>query len=387
VEVATATGLRMSAQRSQHPSVADLRVVECDPRVEPRWEAFLRTHPDALVYHHPAWLDVLAREYGQEPIGLACESRDGELVGVLPLFRGRGLRFRVEGQSAGGRLVSLPRTPVAGPVAADRESAARLLDAAVGHAGAAGVRLQLKVEGRGLDGLVDGLEGMPWLPTYARELPDEPDGLRFGNSRNHARIMWAIGKARKHGVDVRPAESEEDLRAWYRLYLETMRTHAVPPRPYRFFAALWRELRPRGLMRLIVAERREADGPRLLAGSVFLMFGRTVFYAYTGAHAEGLRLRANDVIQWRAMHDAVKGGFRRYDLGEVSEDDPGLVDFKKKWGTTPTLLYRYYHPPLDPEGAGVLESGRRLRTLGSKVWRRLPLGLTAVVGDRLYRYS
>jgi hypothetical protein len=35
----------------------------------------------------------------------------------------------------------------------------------------------------------------------------------------------------------------------------------------------------------------------------------------------------------------------------------------------------------------VLESGRRLRTLGSKVWRRLPLGLTAVVGDRLYRYS
>jgi CelD/BcsL family acetyltransferase involved in cellulose biosynthesis len=364
-----------------------MRVVRCDPLSDPRWEPFLATHPNALVYHHPAWLRALAGEYGQEPIGLACEDGAGEMLGVLPLFRGRGLPFRVEGQSAGGRLSSLPRTPVAGPVAADRDVAAALLAAAAEHARSAGVRLQLKVEGRELDGLVDGLEGVPWLPAYAVELPDDPDALRFGNSRNHGRIMWAIGKARKHGVGVRPAESEADLRAWYGLYLETMRAHAVPPRSYRFFAALWHGLRPHGLMRLLLAERPGARGPRLIAGSVFLMYGRTVFYAYTGAHAEDLRLRANDVIQARAIRDAVEAGFRRYDLGEVSEDDPGLVEFKRKWGATPPLLYRYYYPALDVDGAGALESGSRLRTVAGRIWRRLPLRVTAVIGDRLYRYS
>src|SRR5215218_3885735 len=75
-----------------------LRVVECDPRSDRRWQTFLESRRDALVYHHPAWLDVLAREYGQEPIGLACENGEGALRGVLPLFRSRGLPFRLEGQ-------------------------------------------------------------------------------------------------------------------------------------------------------------------------------------------------------------------------------------------------------------------------------------------------
>jgi hypothetical protein len=251
----------------------------------------------------------------------------------------------------------------------------------------AGVHLQLKVEGRALDGLIDELEGVPWLPTYVLELPDDPEAIRFGNSRNHGRVVWAIGKAAKRGVEVRPAENEEDLRAWYRLYLETMRVHAVPPRPYRFFAALWRLLRPRGLMRLLVAERYERASSRILAGSVFLMFGRTVFYAYTGARSDDLHLRPNDLIQWRAIRDAVETGFRRYDLGEVSEGDAGLVEFKRKWGAEPSALYRYYWPPLDQDGTGSLESGSRLRTVAGAVWRRLPLTMTAAVADRLYRYT
>jgi CelD/BcsL family acetyltransferase involved in cellulose biosynthesis len=114
--------------------VSHLRVAELDPRSDPRWEAFLGTHPNALVYHHPAWLDALSREYGEEPLGLACEDFDGALRGVLPLFRARGLPFRVEGQGSGRRLTSLPRTPVAGPVATDRDATLALVTAAVERA-------------------------------------------------------------------------------------------------------------------------------------------------------------------------------------------------------------------------------------------------------------
>jgi hypothetical protein len=199
--------------------------------------------------------------------------------------------------------------------------------------------------------------------------------------------MWAIGKVRKQGIEVRVADSEDDLRAWYRLYLETMRAHAVPPRPYRFFSALWLELRPRGLVQLLLAERSEPGRRRALAGSIFLMLGQTVFYAFTGARTDDLRTRANDLIQWRAIRNAVEAGYRRYDLGEVSGGDEGLVEFKKKWGAKPRLLYRYYYPPIPNADTGVLESGSRLRTLGGSAWRRLPLTVTAILGDRLYRYS
>ena len=370
------------------PDARALRVLELDPRRDERWASFVASHPEALVYHHPGWIEVLASEYGQEPIGLACAGDDGALRGVLPLFRARGLPFRVEGQGSGARLSSLPRTPLAGPLGVDRAASAALVAAAVERARAdRGAQLQLKVEGPALDGLLDGVVGVPWRPSYVLELPDDPDRVRFGNSRNHGRIVWAIGKAAKQGVVVRAAEREEEVRAWYRLYLETMRSHAIPPRPYRFFAGLWRVLRPRGQMRLLLAEQ-ERNGQRLLlAGSVFLMAGETVFYAYTGARTSGLELRPNDVLQWRAIHDAARDGFRRYDLGEVTEDDQGLIEFKKKWGATPVMTYRYYFPPPVEAAAGALESGSRLRELAGAAWRRLPLRVTALLGDGLYRYS
>ena len=39
-------------------------VVDIDPVADSRYDAFVHAHPDALIYHHPAWLEVLAKENG-----------------------------------------------------------------------------------------------------------------------------------------------------------------------------------------------------------------------------------------------------------------------------------------------------------------------------------
>lgn len=36
-------------------------IVELDPWRDSRWETFVLGHPDATIYHHPAWLKVLER--------------------------------------------------------------------------------------------------------------------------------------------------------------------------------------------------------------------------------------------------------------------------------------------------------------------------------------
>src|SRR5260370_39728511 len=135
--------------------------------------------------------------------------------------------------------------------------------------------LQLKLFSNPLDGLVEGVVGIPWSTTYRLELPGQPEHLRFGNSRNHSRIRWAINKATRLGVEVRPAETERELRAWYELYLHTMRRFAVPPRPYRFFEVAWVRLQHLGLVRLLLATPHEAGRGSLLAGSLFLRFAHT----------------------------------------------------------------------------------------------------------------
>jgi CelD/BcsL family acetyltransferase involved in cellulose biosynthesis len=356
-------------------------VVETDPFTDPRWEAFVAGHPDAIVYHHPRWLEVLQSAYGYELVPLAYENPDGKLGGVLPLFRTRGV-------FTGRRLSSLPHTPVAGPLASHDGATAALVSAAVDRVRADGrARLQLKVREPSLEGLVEGVSGVAWEPSYVLDLPDDPERLRFGNTRNHGRIKWAVNKAGRLHAKARWAETEKELKAWYRLYLETMREHSVPPRPYRFFIAAWRKLAPHGEMRLLLVERTESSRTRLLAGSMFLLFGSTVFYAFTGGSREHLWLRPNDLIQWHAIHDAAREGFHHFDFGEVGRGDAGLAEFKSKWGAVARPLYRYYYPA--PVGAEGTASGGRdgpLRRIGMKAWRRLPLDVTAVAGSWLYRY-
>ena len=363
-----------------------LRVVEIDPQTEARWDSFVSAHPDGLIYHTAAYLHALSQEYANKPVCLACEDFAGKIHGILPLFQTKGLPLGLGGRLLGRRLSSLPRTPVAGPLSMDAETTNALLRAAIDEADREqGTALQIKPP-QSLDCvLVDDLVRQPWRKTYVLELPGKPEQLHFGNSRNHARIKQRVSKALKAGVTVRQAETEEELRAWYGVYLEAMRWHGVPPRPYRFFRGLWECLQPNRI-RLLLAYMVVQEEKRLLAGSIFLMFGRTVFYAFNGRRREDLSMQPNYAIIWQAIHDACREGFQFFDLGEVPADNSGLAEFKGKWAGSPAWLVRYYYPtPPEPNGSGPDRESMVHRCLTS-VWRYLPINLTMLLGDWVYKF-
>ncbi|MDP8908977.1 MAG: GNAT family N-acetyltransferase [Chloroflexota bacterium] len=350
-----------------------MSVVELTLADEARWEAFLSMREDACVFQHPAWMRVLRGACGYSPLVLGHLNADGELDGVLPLVRKNGW-------ATGRRLVSLPHTPLAGPAAASDDVAKTLLAAALGHARASKARLEVKVRASASPREAPGLVSSPRSMSYVLELPADAGLLRFGSSRHHRRVKWAVGKAANAGVSLRDATSHDDLRRWHALYLETMRAHAVPPRPLGFFAEMWREMKPRGLMRLLLAERHG----RLVAGSILLSYASTVFYAFNARGAEAFSLGANYLIQWHAIHDAARAGFRRYDLGEVEADQGGLAEFKRKWGARPEQYSRWQWPPQHERrsrGSGYERIARALRP----AWQRVPLVATARVGDLVYR--
>src|SRR5215469_17207283 len=86
------------------------RIIEVDCQTDPRWEDLVSTLPGGIIYLHPAWMRVLEAAFGYKPIHLAYEHATGHLHGILPLFH---LHRLVTGRC----LSSLPRTPVAGPLA------------------------------------------------------------------------------------------------------------------------------------------------------------------------------------------------------------------------------------------------------------------------------
>ena len=138
------------------------------------------------------------------------------------------------------------------------------------------------------------------------------------------------------------------------------------------------------MMQLLVAEKHEAGQTTMIAGSVFLKYGRTISYVFNGASSKDFSLRPNDVIQWEAINQACKQGFEFFDFGEVPEGNAALAKFKTKWGAEPTRLYRYYFPASLPHAAAKTDSESAVHNLAKAVWSRLPLELTAWLGDRAY---
>src|SRR5450755_1032796 len=136
----------ISAEPEISSAESTLRTVEFDYRNDPRWDAFVSSHPDALIYHHSSWLIALEEEYGQKCLSLACVDADGQLRAALPLFPTRGLPFSIGRHSTRRRLSSLPRTPIAGLLANDRAAASDIVRVAMELAHDRHVQLEIKTQ-------------------------------------------------------------------------------------------------------------------------------------------------------------------------------------------------------------------------------------------------
>jgi len=372
----------------QISSSPKLRVVEINPWDDPRWEAFVTKHPEGTIYHHPAWLKALEREYRQRTAFLACEDPDGILMGILPLLYTRGFPLGGSRPLTGPRLSSLPRTPLAGPLSVDPAVTAELLREAVQRTIAEPrLRMQIKAQEGDLSDGMDGIVRKPWRESYVVRLAGSPgQTYEIPGSQNRGAVRRGIGKAAAMGVRTRLADAETDLRVWYGFYLETMRRNFVPARPYRFFLALWELTRSTGMMRLLLAEHHADAGSRIVAGHLFFFFGHTVTYAFGASGSSDLSLRPNDVILWQAIQSASLEGYRFVDLGEVPEGDDNLARFKSKWGAEPVRLYRYYYPDFPNTEHSSREREPGPIALAKRIWRYMPLTLTAWLGDRVYGY-
>jgi len=333
------------------------------------WAAFATAHGE--FYHHPRWLEVLSRTFGYR---VHCLSqRDGPaLVGILALAE-------VPGLVGPRRLVSLPFSYAAGPLARDVSTASALLEAAREHAARLGVsRLEVKQVCEGV------AEAAPAQYIrrcdYATYRLDTSGGEAAVLQRLHAEsTRRGIRKAEREGVKVRCGEDVADWTNLARLVEDTARTHGVPAPPRRFFTEACRTLQAAGLAELLLAWK---DGLEPLAGMVLWKGPRRWIYAFGASRVEARTVRPTHALLWTAVRQAVVAGVA-FDLGRAAPDQAGLVEFKRRWGGEPVPLAYDYWPT-----AGGLNT--RDRTRGPLAWMARGWSLlprpVARAGAALYRY-
>jgi len=328
-----------------------------------RWLEFIARHPSATIFHHPAWIGVLAECYGFHGEIVATESRDGGLAAGIPVMEMTGL-------ARGRRLAALPFSDHCAPLAADDAACADLLDLLDLYRKERRVRhLEIRwplAVGRGYRG--------EEFHLHRTDLAGSEDEifLRF----HRTRVQQSIRAAERAGVAVRCGETDADLRTFYRMHLMTRVRLGTPVQPFRFFQLLHERLLRRGLGFILFAER--AGHP--LATGLFLHWNGVLTYKFGASDPTAWDYSPNHALLWEAMRWGARHGCVTFDWGRTDSGHAGLREFKRAWGTSEEPAASTILADAPPGAAGP----PALRNLVAQLIRRSPPWVCRMIGELFY---
>jgi hypothetical protein len=274
------------------------------------------------------------------------------------------------------RLVSLPFSYAAGPLASRLATADALAAAVRESAGHRRIR-RVEIKTRGEFPPPPGFHRTSHYTTY--EVPTEGGESEVWSRLHPGSTQRSIRKGHKAGVAVRRGETAEDWLMMAELEERTAHSHGLPAPPRRFFTQGCRALQSRGLAGVYLAFTR--TGQR--AAAITIWKGpRAWIYGFGASDPAHLEHRPNHVLLWAAIQDAIAAGCK-FDLGRVAPEQEGLLEFKRRWGGQAIPLAYDYWP--EPAGLNIAARDRGVLVTAAKIWTRLPARV-ARLGTALYRY-
>jgi FemAB-related protein (PEP-CTERM system-associated) len=331
-----------------------------DPGECRRIDGFVADHPEAQLFHRPAWTRAVEQGTGQTGRYLLAEDPAGRLTGLLPLTRIRSPLF-------GSALVSTGFGVGGGIVGGTGMAVEALASAAWSLAEREGCPSVTLRGGRLPEGWRQE-EGV--YAGFVRELPaDDEAVLRAIPRKQRAEVRRSLTL----GLEVSRGRGHAALDDHYRVYSESVRNLGTPVFPRSLFEAMagaWGEDAD------IVTIHSEG---KPVAAVLSLYFKGIVHPYWGGGTSEARALRANDLLYYSLMRHAAARGCTAFDFGR-SKLGSGAFAFKKNWGFEPRpLSYATKGAKRD-----VNPSSPRYR-LQTAAWRRLPLPVANRLGPLLAR--
>ena len=329
-----------------------------------RWLAFVTAHPQASIFHHPDWSNLLAKCYGFRPFVLVVQDRTGSISAGTPLME-------IQSLITGRRWVSLPFTDYCPPLYRDQGSLNLL------------TRELVRLEQNGNIPRIEVRWELPPQPLiqvdcqyvlHTIELNADPE---VNAHLFHRTQRQNIRTAEKKGVQIDRGDSLDQLRVFYHLHCLTRRRHGIPVQPWRFFELIFHNLIKKSLGFIMLAYQ----GNHPLAAGLFLHWQQTLTYKYAASGEEGQSLRPNHLLTWTAIRWGCKNGFRILDFGRTDLTDDGLRTFKNRWGSAELpLTYSTLSSKPIQTSSGILMSSMQSVIQKSPVW------VCRAAGEILYKH-
>jgi CelD/BcsL family acetyltransferase involved in cellulose biosynthesis len=339
-----------------------------NPRSDLQWQTLVERQPTS-VFHSPAWIRTLIETYGFDVDAYLVIDEAGQPVGGLPFCR--------IVDPLGERIVALPFSDYCDPLVNSQEEWRILIDRLVSEQRPVAIRC-LHADAPLCDGRFSLSKRAKW---HGIDLAPDLDALWL---RLHKSSRWSVHRARQDGVVVRPAQTKEELHAFFELHLKLRKyKHHLLAQPFSFFENIWRLFIEPGHGTLLLAYYRDTP----ISGVLFLEWQDTLYYKFNTSDPAYLAHQPNDLVTWTGIEYGKVKGCKRFDFGLSDWEHEGLIHYKRKFATEErTISYLRYTPASAPS-----QQERQVRDLLSRmtdlfVDQSVPDSVTDRAGQELYRY-
>lgn len=334
-----------------------------DPLIDDRWQALVTEHPASSIFHTTGWLQALQSAYGYEPV-VYTTCGPGHAIASGTVF------CKISSWLTGRRLVSLPFSDHCDPLV---EEPTKLTDVLLGIRGS--------MKGKAYCELRP-LQPVPAISTifgasdqYFWHAIDLRPTLDVIFRKFHNSVQRNIRRAEREALTYEEGNSEQLLKQFYKLVVETRRRQHLPPQPMQWFRSLIANLGSN--LRIRIASKDRVA----IAGILTLTHKKIITYKYGCSDARMHKLGGMTLLFWNTIQQAKSAGYETMDLGRTDTDNPGLAVFKEHLGgVRSNLTYWRY-----PSRTRTLESSIR-KVVVRRIIDSAPDRVLTTAGNLLYRH-
>lgn len=293
------------------------------------WDVAL-ADPTATFYHSPLWNEIVIQTYPRmkdATIGMVTEDGTRAILPAVgnPSFV-EGIMTQISSTYAGGY----------GGVIADgslsRTHRMRMVEVRTGP-----LVEKLALNGNVLspDTMYDGFEH--W-EAFSQIVSLDPDWDLIVEQFSRGRRS-GMEKAKREGVEIRVADSDQDIREYFAAYQECLQrwgTEASSRYPWELFETIWEYagMYPEHIQFWLA----EVDG-ELASGILTFAWNEHVSYWHGASRKAFFDHRPNDLLHPTVMRHAKRSGRRIYDFNPSGGHD-GVVQFKSRFGARKVFFHK-----------------------------------------------
>jgi hypothetical protein len=327
-----------------------MKIVEKNVSKE-EWNRFLTSNSGSTIYHTPEWKEFLEQTFDYDSKYLFAKNDNDELIGMIPFFR-------VNSKLTGNRLMSLPFSHICGPLGPIDVTTALIEHTQNIPQGKKSSVIEIRSFER-----IPGFDVNESFSTFILKLFPQVENIWNGLDRGSVR--WAVKKSKNDGVTVEITNDIESLKEFYELNCLTKRDIGVPGHPWEYFHNLFTYVKP-----YVSLYSAKLNG-KIIAGGIMERYNNCVIYGYGAANPDQLGVHPYHSFIWKSIEDACNEGYETYDFGRTSQDNIGLIQFKKRWGSQERKLYYNKYP--SSRESSLINRDSIMYHIGNIVIKHMPL--------------